>query len=86
MQGKSFVLVPEDWLNEISGKLDRLLEAEPVGSEPDQTMTAAEAAAYLQMDKNTVYRWARADKIPHVRVGSKLFFYKTELDDWMRRR
>lgn len=73
---------------ELSERLDRienllaLASLEPREGHP--TMDASEAAAYLRMDRNTVYRWAREGRIPHVKVGSRYYFYKTELDDWMR--
>ena len=87
MQGQAFVLVPEDWLHSIEGKLDQLLQDQSGRQEePGPTMDAAEAAAYLRVDRNTLYRWARSNTVPHVRVGSKLYFYKRELDDWMKER
>ena len=80
------VVVPVDWLRRIEEKIDALSADQPVPEEPGTTMDTKEAAAYLQVDPNTIYRWAREDKIPHVRVGKKLFFYKGELDSWMKER
>ena len=84
MQEQSFVLVPRDWLNEISEKLDTIIERGRADPEPGPTMTAAEAAVYLQVDRNTLYRWTRQNKIPHLKVGRKIYYYKGELDSWMR--
>lgn len=84
-QAERLVLVPVSWLNDIERKLDQLLEAKQSDPEdPGPTMTATEAAVYLRMDRNTLYRWTREGKVPHIKVGNKLFFYKEELDAWMR--
>lgn len=87
MQGQSFVLVPEDWLNEISEKLDRLLDMNAsVPEASGATFTTEEAAVYLNVDRNTLYRWAREGTVPHRKAGSRLFFSKGELDEWTKER
>lgn len=78
------VKVSVEWMQRIEEKLD---EALAMGKGPEdfgQTMDVQEAAAYLQVDVNTIYRWARSGKLPHNKVGRRYFFYKTELKDWMR--
>lgn len=79
------VVVPVAWLQEIEKKLDQLLETKrPDPEETGPTLTAAEAAVYMNIDRNTLYRWTRENRVPHIKVGNKLFFYKEELDAWMR--
>lgn len=85
MEGTAMVIVPEHWLNEISEKLDLLLQEKPSQKEPEKVMTAEEAAEYLQINRNTIYQWARQGKIPCRKVGSKVYFSRSELDDWARR-
>lgn len=75
--------VPAAWLQRIEEKLDALI-GEP--QEFGQTLDVKEAAAFLQIDINTVYRWTRSGKLPHVKVGRRYYYYKSELDDWMRGR
>jgi predicted DNA-binding transcriptional regulator AlpA len=41
------------------------------------------AAAFVRMDEQTIYRLVRAKKIPFHKK-SKLYFYKSELNDWIR--
>lgn len=79
-----FTLVPVSWLKDIEKKLDQLLEAKrPDPEETGPTLTAAEAAVYMNIDRNTLYRWTRENRVPHRKVGGKLFFYKGEIDAWM---
>ena len=41
-------------------------------------LTAQELADHLRIEKDTVYRWTRAGKIPSIRLGGRRFRY--ELD------
>jgi len=43
-----------------------------------ELLTAQELADRLRVEKDTVYRWTRAGKIPSIRLGGRLFRY--ELD------
>lgn len=49
----------------------------PTKTEP-KLLTAEELADHLRIEKDTVYRWTRAGKIPSIRLGGRLFRY--ELD------
>lgn len=46
-------------------------------------MKAREAAEYLGFHEQTVYKWARNDQIPCVRIGGSIRFVKEELDAWI---
>lgn len=88
MDGVNLVVMTEDQLNGILGKLDqidrKLREAEE--NSKGKRLSAEEAAQYLGIeDKGTLYAWARQGKIPHKKVGSRVFFDSKELDDWMSR-
>lgn len=37
--------------------------------EPDETLTAAEVAAKLKVEVETVYRMCRTGKWPHIKIG-----------------
>ncbi|MXP29573.1 helix-turn-helix domain-containing protein [Porphyrobacter algicida] len=41
---------------------------------------AAAAANYTGLDQGTIYRLCQQDEIPYVRLGHRLFFRKSELD------
>ena len=43
-----------------------------------EVMTAAEVAKYLKVNRETVYRGARAGEIPHFKVSGKL-----TIDRWI---
>ncbi|MBI1928883.1 zf-HC2 domain-containing protein [Candidatus Poribacteria bacterium] len=47
-----------------------------------EIMTLDEAAAYLQVDSDTV--WNLLDEIPHFQVGYELRFRKSSVDEWIR--
>jgi excisionase family DNA binding protein len=57
---------------------------------PEPLMTTEQAAAYLQVDVNTVRIWARDtdDPIPHVSLKSsrQKRFRRKDLDAWMSER
>lgn len=45
--------------------------------------TAHEVAAFLGLNVETIYRWSKADVIPHVRVrGSVLRFDQVAIRRW----
>jgi excisionase family DNA binding protein len=49
----------------------------------DVFMTAEEVLEYLQVNLRTVYRLARAGKIPAVRVGRQWRFKRRDIDAWL---
>jgi excisionase family DNA binding protein len=48
-------------------------------------MTAGEVAAYLSVTKSWVYAEARAQRMPHVRLGGYVRFRRDAIDEWSRR-
>ena len=52
--------------------------------ETERYLRADEAAAYLRVCRDTVYRLARAGQIPAVRVGGQWRFHKRDLYVWLR--
>lgn len=70
-----------------------------IGATQKQTLTAAEAACYLGIAKNTLYKMVMRGDIAYYKVsggqkfvggkekartGGKLFFAREDLDAWMR--
>jgi excisionase family DNA binding protein len=45
-----------------------------------------QAAEYLGMSHRWLYRNYQAEQIPHVRIGSRILFRRTDLDQWIARR
>lgn len=50
---------------------------------PPETMTADEVAAFLGVDRKTVYDYANRGRIPHQRLGKRLLFSRTALVAWL---
>lgn len=62
-----------------SGLLSRQSQA---NAEPE-VMDADEVAAYLRVDRKTVYEYAMRAVIPHRRLGKRLLFSRTALVAWL---
>jgi excisionase family DNA binding protein len=59
-------------------------ESRPPGLLED-TISADEAAQLLRIAKQTLYTLTSRKKIPFYKNGKKIFFRRSELDDWMAR-
>jgi len=51
----------------------------------EKLITVEEAAKYLDIHPVTLYRWARAKKIPAVKMGKVWRFKKEKLEAWLER-
>lgn len=47
------------------------------------TMNVAEAATYLGVSKDTIYKLCRENRIAHFRLGVRILFKKDKLDEWV---
>jgi excisionase family DNA binding protein len=56
------------------------------GKQADDVMTIEELAAYLKLSKSSLYQFARAGKVPGVKIGEQWRFQKSAIDEWMRSR
>ena len=52
--------------------------------QPDALMTIEELAAYLKLSKSSLYQFARAGKVPGVKIGQQWRFHKDVIDAWVR--
>jgi excisionase family DNA binding protein len=43
-----------------------------------------QAGVHVFLDEQTIYRLVRQKKIPFHKQGRKLYFYKSELNDWIK--
>jgi excisionase family DNA binding protein len=56
----------------------------PITDEPaNDVLTADEAAAFLGVDRNTVYDYAGRGAIPHQRLGKRILFGRRALVTWL---
>jgi excisionase family DNA binding protein len=53
----------------------------PVLSEP--LLTADDAAELLRVRRSTVYELARTRRLPHIRVGRRILFVRSDLAAWV---
>ncbi|HKG62714.1 MAG TPA: helix-turn-helix domain-containing protein [Solirubrobacteraceae bacterium] len=53
----------------------------PLLSEP--LLTADDAAELLRVRRSTVYELARTRRLPHVRVGRRILFVRSDLAAWV---
>lgn len=56
------------------------------GKQADDVMTIEELAVYLKLSKSSLYQFARAGKVPGVKIGEQWRFQKSAIDEWMRSR
>lgn len=55
----------------------------PPEAAPTEVMTADEVAAFLGVDRNTVYDYAGRGVIPHQRLGKRILFRRAALLSWL---
>jgi excisionase family DNA binding protein len=71
---------------ESAAGIDRSTPAAPplAATETDkEVMTADEVAAFLGVDRNTVYDYAGRGVIPHQRLGKRILFRRGALVSWL---
>jgi excisionase family DNA binding protein len=59
------------------------LERAADGVSDREGMNAEEVAAFLGVDRKTVYEYANRGKIPHQRLGKRLLFSRQALVAWL---
>jgi len=70
----------------IENCLRRVLEEKPdlLVKEPEkEILSVDEAADFLGISKQTIYQHVHKRKIPHSKRGRRLFFRRSELNDWI---
>jgi excisionase family DNA binding protein len=66
-------------MDEIIERLERL---EALLTMQKEVLSLGEAARYLDMSDDRLRRLARERSVPHYKQGRKLYFKRSELDDW----
>lgn len=49
----------------------------------EKTMNILEVANYIKVAKTSIYGLTHQKKIPYYKVGKKLYFKKSEIDEWI---
>ncbi len=52
-------------------------------SSDPEVMNAEQAAAFLGVDRKTIYDYANRGRIPHRRLGKRVLFSRTALVAWL---
>jgi len=79
---KAFVIAFQDLVS--CGVAPAPALVEPSERDPtSDVITADEAAAFLGVDRNTVYDYAGRGVIPHQRLGKRLIFRRGALVAWL---
>jgi excisionase family DNA binding protein len=69
-------------LGAVAGATDRVDAGPSLGRDPE-VMDADEVAAFLGVDRNTVYDYAGRGEIPHRRLGKRLLFSRSAIVAWL---
>lgn len=87
MEQYSFDQLPRA-VSELHQKLDVLqdliLESRQVVPQAVELMTISQAADFLNLSVQTLYGKVCHKEIPVSKKGKRLYFYKSELEDWIR--
>ena len=87
MEQYSFDQLPRA-VSELHQKLDILqdliLESRQAVPQAVELMTIAQAAEFLKLSVQTLYGKVCHKEIPVSKKGKRLYFYKSELEDWIR--
>ena len=62
-------------------ELVAILRKELMGVDQDKVMSRKEASEYLQVSGNTIWNWSQTGVLKSHKVGGKLYYRKSELDD-----
>lgn len=57
---------------------------EQAGQEASDIFNVAEAAAFLKLQITTLYEKTATRGIPHFKKGNRLYFYRSDLEEWLR--
>ena len=68
-------------LQELSDKLDRITEITLIGTKT--VLDLGEAALFTGFSTGHLYRLTSGKQIPHFKKSRKLYFKKSELEDWL---
>ena len=58
-------------------------EAQKESSDPKTVFGFSEGCKYINRSESTVYKLTSKKQIPHFKQGRKIYFLKSELDEWL---
>jgi excisionase family DNA binding protein len=69
-------------LDRIEKAINNLNPSDTINVE-EKTMDIIELANYIKVAKTSIYGLTNQKKIPHYKLGKKLYFKKSEIDEWI---
>lgn len=86
MENLTFEKLPQavSELHEKINRIERLLLERQEPAKEEEILTVAQAAAFLKLSVGTVYLKVSTSEIPVNKRGNRLYFYKSELEEWIK--
>ena len=72
-----------DKLNNIENLLKTVMKNDNGTVTITEVLNLNQAAEYVSLSKSAIYKKTSERNIPHFKNGKKLYFKKSELDDWL---
>ncbi len=69
--------------NQIANQVVTLLSGDGALGTAPRWMTVQEAAAYIRLSTDALYRLTAARQVPHRRIGTRIVLDRDELDRWL---
>ncbi|RYE40270.1 MAG: DNA-binding protein [Sphingobacteriales bacterium] len=70
-------------LNSIEALLKSMSRVENGNVTITEILNVDEAAKYLSVTKSHIYKQTSQNEIPHYKRGKKIYFKRSELDEWL---
>jgi len=67
----------------VTEELDKRMAALRLSNEPERPISIDEAAKILGYSSSHMYTLCRTKQIPHVKKGRWLYFYVSEIKEWL---
>lgn len=80
---KVIVIAPEDLQVLISNSIKEAFSPPVNQHSSSRYISIREAALYLNLSVQTIYRFTSKGKIPFLKKGKKLLFLESDLDTWL---
>jgi hypothetical protein len=71
-------------LAQLAQDVAELKQTPAPATEPEKPINVPEAAEHIHNDIQTVYKYVRLKKIPHHKKNGRLYFFKSELNEWLK--
>jgi len=63
---------------------DKYNSAPELPDNHDELLTFPEALIFLKITRNTLHRWKREGNIPFIKIGTRTYFKKDDLENYNR--